>query len=178
MTEPTPQNSPSTGTDPTPKARKCPRWIRVSLFVSVALNLLVVGMVVGAAVRNDGRHGRPAELGAGADAGLGPYAQALTRPQRQALGDAFAKQAPRLRENTTALRAQIAEMLTLLRATDFDPAAFAASMDSAQARLSERQNLALGAVVDQVGQMSAQERTEFADRLERSFKRKPMRRRR
>ena len=47
----------------------------------------------------------------------------------------------------------------------------------AQARLTERQTLAFDAVIDQIGQMTVEERVAFADRLERSFRRKPPRRR-
>jgi len=160
-----------------PTSAGCPRWVKVTLFTSVALNLLIVGAVVGAVLRNDGRHGRPASVATGVDASVGPFAQALTRDQRKAVGDVLSENGPKLQAGSRAVRAQLAEMMGILRSEDFDPEAFSASVAMAQARLTERQTLAFDAVIDQIGQMTVEERVAFADRLERSFRRKPPRRR-
>lgn len=169
--------TPNQTSKPAAGGKGCPRWIRIALFVSVAANLLIVGAVAGALLRNDGRHGRPADIGAGVNTGLGPYAQALTREQRKALSQAIAGKSGPLGDNAKALRAQVRRILDILRDSDFTPGALQTELQEAQARLTERQAIALAVVVEQISQMSAEERAGFADRLERSFKRKPPRRR-
>ena len=71
-------------TDTTPPAdRRTPTWVKVLLAVSLALNLLVAGIVVGARF-GDGPHGhdgRPGPRG-GFDPALGPFSRALPEPYR------------------------------------------------------------------------------------------------
>lgn len=156
---------------------RCPKWVRVALFLSVALNLLVVGAIAGAVMHNDGRHGRPATLHGNLDASVRPFAQALTAQQRKAVGEALRENGPRVQAGAGAVRARLEEMLAVLRADEFSAEAFSDSIMAARAGLNEQQDLAFGAMIAQISAMDMEERMEFADRLERSFRRTPPRRR-
>ncbi len=100
---------------PPPTARR--GWLRVALIVSLMLNVLIVGAVAGVALR---------ERAAPRDVGLGPFAGALSKEDRRAIGAAVRAERPKLRETMRAEREDRAALLAVLRAEPFDPAAFAA----------------------------------------------------
>ncbi len=102
--------------------------MKIALALSVALNLLVAGVLAGAALRG----GPPRELG------FGPFAAALTEDDRAALKREFRARMPDLREMRRGQRAAMAGVLAALRADPFDPAALAAAMDGAAARMGDR----------------------------------------
>lgn len=146
--------------DPTsaPVARS-PLWMRVLLGVSLALNLLVAGLAVGAFARMGGpggAHPAPRSLG-------GAMYRALPREDRRdLLQQVRASDKPR----TPGRVAQAEEIATVLRATPYDGAAMQVvvmrQLDGRQAWQTAMQ----AAWLERVAAMSPQERAAFADRLE------------
>lgn len=157
-----------TATDPTP-IYKTPGKVKALLIVSLALNLLVAGLVAGAWLR-DGRPG-----GRDRDPGFGPFGEALSDADRRELRRAFMARMPEMRENRAALRADMQGVVTALRAEPFDAAALSAAMDAALARMAGRIEVGQELLVDRITAMDEAERVAFADRLEAALKRGPRR---
>jgi len=143
--------------------------IRALLFVSLALNLLVVGLVAGALLRfqrGDTMAGPP--LG---DLGYGPFAQALTREQQGELRKDLVSRAGDLRDNRAEIRDDIEAFLTALRATPYDPVAVRTIAERQQERLSARQQIGQQILMDRIDAMTDHQRAEFADRLKQQLRR-------
>ena len=139
------------------------RWVKITLVVSLALNLLVVGGVAGAALsggkwRDHGQH-RMAPVG-------GPLTRALTETDRRAIGQAM-REARRGEPNHREIhRAAFNGLLDDLRAIPFE-------RDAAEARLREIRTVVEGKLtlgqtllLDRLEQMTDAERAAYADRLE------------
>lgn len=144
------------------------RWQRVALAVSVALNLAVVGVVVGSRLRDE-----PARPVALRDVGFGPYAAALTEEDRAALRRALSARGPELRGARSAMRADMAEVAALLRADPFDAAALRQVMERGAARSAEVIALGRLLLLDHVRSMTPEARRAFADRLDEAARRGP-----
>lgn len=158
-------------TDTPPKAAKSGRWIKWALFVSLALNLLVVGVVVGAGASNRSAEKRPEPSRIARSLGLGPYGDALTKSQMSDLRPALSKRLPDIRNSRRNLRRGVSETVQLLRAEPFDPDAFEAIMNAQGAAAFKLQETGRAILVERVIAMSAEDRAVFADRLEKATKR-------
>ncbi|MEO0938575.1 MAG: periplasmic heavy metal sensor [Pseudomonadota bacterium] len=140
--------------------RRTPLWLRITLAVSLALNLLIVGMVVGVFVRFGG--GPPPR--AAVDFAV-PYVRALAPAQRRAVfrdvrargEDAPMRRAARARSYATVVEA--------LRAQPFDPAALKALVRAQAEGAAQLQRTAQAAWLGLVAQMSDAERAAYADRV-------------
>jgi uncharacterized membrane protein len=148
---------------PTPPVR-APRWMKITLGLSLALNLLVAGMVGGAVLgRGHDRHdGLRSERFTSGDALVRALSPDDRRAVRRALG-------PR-GKTFAAQRAQMAtasdRMVALLRSTPFDAAAFGDAID-ARARLgADLADAGQAALIAQIATLSQAQRNAYADRLE------------
>jgi uncharacterized membrane protein len=160
-------------TDQTPPPASTGRWLRIALAVSLAINLGIVGMLAGAMFR----HGGPPNGATMArDVGFGPFTEALSKEDRLELRRAFLAAAPELRDSRKAVRADFAELLAQLRASQFDADALRAVFDRQSARNAERMELGQRLILDLVVGMKPEARAAFADRLERSLAKGPKRR--
>lgn len=153
-----------TAADPNPAPRMSGR-VRALLVVSLALNLLVAGLLAGAWLR-DGPPG-----GTGRDPGFGPFAEALSDTDRRELRRAFMAHMPEMRENRAAMRTDMQGVLAALRAQPFDAAALETAMDAALSRMADRIGVGQRLLVDRISAMDAAERGAFADRLEAALSR-------
>ena len=157
-------------TTPEPAAPKRLTGTRIVLYISLALNLLVLGLVLGAA----SHMWRSPEMRADRamrDGGFSPYVAALSPEDRRAyIRDIFAR-AGDLRQNREAVRQEVETLLAILRAPDFDRAAFAASLESQSAKLEERRVAGIELFVARVSEMSAEKRQALADRIEQGMRR-------
>lgn len=140
--------------------RKPPRmrpWLRGLLAVSLALNLAVAGMAIGAAIRFGGPdHARPPlPLGALLYRELPPEDRRALRDDR--LGSREERAARR--------RADAAELDAALRAMPFDPARMEAFLAEQARRHGDLERGMRAAWMRQVGQMSPEDRAAYADRL-------------
>lgn len=155
------------------KGKSSSGWIRIILFLSLAANLLVVGLVAGAVLRHDrdgwaDRH-RPnlRELG------YGPYGQALSQADRREISRAMNNRSGDLKANRAAFRKQVTTLLDALRARPFDPELVQSVIVNQQEKLFERQEIGRQLLLDRIKAMDNRERAAFADRLERSLRRGP-----
>ncbi len=145
------------------------RWMRIALFASLAVNLLIVGLVAGA-LWHGGRMMPPRE------AGFGPFEAALDKDDRAALRRAFVARAGELGRPRREMRAQMNAILAALRATPFDAAALSQAMEAAVARTEARLQLGQSLMADHLTALTDAERAAFADRLEAALRRGSTRR--
>ena len=151
---------------PPPPATRSPRWMRIALIVSVALNMLILGFVGGAAW-NFGRHGWR-------DHG-GQRIERFIAMQPAAAQDAIRSSWQRAREKRRELRNRMREsrrkMTQILTADPFDRSAYDAERAQALATLAELRGARLDAIADIAGTVPAAQRRAFVEALEHRWHR-------
>lgn len=152
--------------DDTPRA---PRWMRLLLIVSLGLNLLVAGAVVGVVLRG----GPPPRLAEG----VSPLIGALPEADRRAILREVRERGPDIRENRGRLRDAFQSVLSEIRAEPLNPEALKAALDAQDSALKARFVIGREAVVARLAAMSHDDRMAFADRLEDMVRRGPHQRR-
>ncbi|MGC9369235.1 MAG: periplasmic heavy metal sensor [Paracoccaceae bacterium] len=150
------------------------RWVKLALVLSLAVNLLVVGLVAGTGLNRLHDHDRHHPPG-GELIDYGPYARALSPEGRDRLRAAFRARRPEFRANREALRAGFAELLAALRATPYDPGRAAAVLEAQQGRVEAQTALVRGLLLEHLAGLSDAERAAFADRLETVLRHGPPR---
>jgi uncharacterized membrane protein len=141
-------------------------WIRVLLVGSLAMNLLVVGLVAGVMVR-----GGPFGGGPSGREPVTPYTRAIAETDRGALRRELGR-ALRNRDGTRGeVTAAYKEALSILRADPYDAAAMEAILRK-QAELTDRRRRQGEAfLAGYLARMSIDERHAYADRLEDEIER-------
>lgn len=136
-------------------------WVRVVLVVSVTLNLLVAGVVVGGllADRSPMRH-LPGEVS------FGPLTEALSEADRVALRRAAQGEGASLRAMRQAAGEDLARFVAALRAEPWDEAGVRAAFAAQRARAAERGQFGERLLLARIAAMTSEERQAFADRLE------------
>lgn len=157
--------------EPNAAPAKTPRWIKIALGVSLALNLAVVGMIAGAAVRQGDGGGGPRSSGFGAY-GL-PYMIALPRAERRAVVRAIKSDQQAGLPDRAARRALYQEVLAALRAEPFDAGALTQALGQQTETTIAVQKVAQGAWLEVVSGMTHAERTAYAADVEAVLKRGP-----
>ncbi len=156
------EGTPKSGADRPARSRV---GLRVILFVSLALNLAVVGLLVGAYLnmsRGDDHPGRISR-----DLGLSPYLYVLDSEQRRELQKAAAARKGDLRSGRAEWKKAYAESLEVLRSEPFDVDRFRDLMNR-QARLADDgRRIGQEVVVVQISEMTAEARAALADKLEK-----------
>jgi uncharacterized membrane protein len=166
MTDPESQTPPSPTPAP-PAALTAPRWLKPALIVSVALNLAVAGLVLGAWIGDGHRGGMPRDMS------FGPFSAALNDQDLRALRKGLMDRAGEFSSSRKAARAEFETLLTALRADPFDPAAMKSALAAIETRNAERLQLGRSLIETRLIEMSPEDRQAFADRLERGLKRRP-----
>ncbi|MGR3503317.1 periplasmic heavy metal sensor [Pseudaestuariivita sp.] len=138
---------------------RAPRWMRVVLALSLAFNLVVVGLVAGVLLQ--GRHGPRSADGAMRM----PYIAALPPEARKALAQE-ARVQRRDRADGADRRVAFAESLALLRADPFDAGAFAEHIEAHLERSRPSHQAGRAALVAYLSGLPAEARAAYADRLE------------
>lgn len=141
-----------------------PRWVRIALAVSVALNLAVAGLAAGAWLREGPGHGMPRDMS------FGPFTEALSDSDRRELRRALGDRASEFREARQQMRADREALLAALRAEPFDPAAVDAALEAIVRRAGDRLDFGRDLIAGRILAMTAAERQAFAERLERGLK--------
>jgi uncharacterized membrane protein len=136
------------------------KGLRIALAVSVAANLAVVGMGIGAFM-----HGHDGPAGV-RELGFGPFTEALTRQDRQALRKALVAKLPEMMQVRQEVMQDTQALLAALRADPFVEAQLTAVMDAQRARMAQRFEVGQGLMRDLLLAMSPEARLAFADRLE------------
>ncbi|QDC10494.1 periplasmic heavy metal sensor [Oceanicola sp. D3] len=158
-------------------ARPRRRWVRVVLVLSLAANLAVAGLVLGAWITHDGKRGPDGPRGERdrivRELGFGPYSRAIPREGREGMKAAIEPHRGALRANRDALRGAFEATLTTLRSAPFDRAAMAAQMAAQRDAIAANQKIGHEILLDRLEAMTPEQRTAFADRLERGLGREP-----
>lgn len=147
---------------------------RIVLVVSLAVNVAVAGLVIGAVLKHGPRdHDRrppKSEI-----LSYGPYTSALTEDDREVLLDRLIGAHGEILDNRRAVKADFKRLLDAVRADPYDPDMTASILRDQQARVQKQIDLVSRVLLEQLTEMSAEEREEFADRLERVLRRGPPR---
>lgn len=147
-----------------PKKR---RWLLPLLFVSLAANLLIAGVVVGWSLSDD-RKDRPKGPIRGV---LGePFVRALPDEARQAIRRDILRERSRISESRDALRDRFQAFLVALRSDPFVPEDIARLLGEQRQVGITRQEFGEELLMRRLSEMSAEERSTYADRLEKQLK--------
>ena len=149
---------------PTPKKR---RWLMPLLFASLAVNLLIVGIVVGWS-QSDGRKDRPQGPIRGV---LGEtFVRALPQDARQAIRREIVNERARITESRDALRERFQAFLSALRSDPFMPEEVMRLLEEQREVGITRQKFGEELLMRRLNEMNAAERSLYADALEKQLK--------
>lgn len=157
-------------TDANPNAPITPAgrpWAKIVLVLSLGLNLLFLGLIGGAILR-DGPQGRPMMV---REVDFGSLTEALARDDRETLRRSFQRAAPELRGQRRDVQSDLAELMAVLRAPEFQRDKVEALFARHSERASRRQELGQQLMLDLLVAMPPDDRAAFADRLENAMKR-------
>ncbi|MEO0991608.1 MAG: periplasmic heavy metal sensor [Pseudomonadota bacterium] len=147
-------------------------WLKVLLAVSLSLNLLIAGAVIGIAVTGgpfrppgDGDPPRVVE------GNLGPLTFALTRDQRSDFRRELRANAREFAQLRRENRAAITDLVDQLRRDPLDAEAMVVTLDKLAAASSKRRAVGQQALIRQIEGMSASERSALADRIDQMLER-------
>lgn len=155
--------------DTVEKSRRTPMWLRLLLIGSLALNLLVVGVIAGALLSPDGPRAQRAQLAERVTAM--PFLRALESDDRRELFRGLRNQ-PAVQRAAEPMRVSPEVILTVVRAEPFDAEALAQIMEQQRRAGLDRQARGERALIVKLSEMSPSERAKYADRLEEAFERR------
>lgn len=143
------------------------RWMRVLLVVSLAVNLAVVGVVAGWALRHGGHHGHhPSRL----DMAGGPLTRALSDEDRREIGLRMRQVWRESGGNRAGFRSSFDALVVDLRAVPFDPDRVAERMREQREGFAARFEMGQEVLIAHLAAMSDADRAAYADRLEARIK--------
>lgn len=149
--------------DPTAAAPRRWPWMRIAFFASLGLNLVVIGLVAGLAIK--GPPGPPPG-GPGMEPGLRGYGDAMPEPFRRDLGKALRASRDDWSAPRDRIRQMRADLAAALTAEPYDPAAAARVLDEGTGLMTELSRRGSALVLEQIARMDAAERAEYARRLQ------------
>lgn len=135
---------------------------QIVLVFSLALNLLIAGLVVGAVASGRFQDGPPRSFNFGA----GPVAAALSPQERRQLARSMRRD--RVFRDVD-LRGRVETLTSVLRAEPFDQAAFGALLTEQTAQVTAMQETAQVALLATVAAMTPARRQAFADEVAREL---------
>ncbi len=146
------------------------RGLKVILAVSLALNLAVVGIVSGVALKSHGHDG--ARVPDVRELNFGPFSEALSRPERRDLLRGFIGDRAGLREMRGQIGGEFQAVFAAVRANPFDPAALDTALSLQTRSTVERLDRGRKSLQSVILAMTPEERAAYADRLERGLQRR------
>ncbi|WP_415184026.1 periplasmic heavy metal sensor [Phaeovulum sp.] len=138
-------------------------WVRAVFIVSLALNLVVLGVVAGGVIghaKHPPRH-RVSSIS------MGPFTASLSREDREALRRDAEAEGQDFRAMQRAARADYARLIAALRADPWNKAEVQAVLDGHRMRTLERIEIGGRLMFGRIAAMTPDERKAFADRLDR-----------
>ncbi|MGQ0610678.1 MAG: periplasmic heavy metal sensor [Paracoccaceae bacterium] len=143
---------------PAPRGAGGMKWL---LAASLAVNLAVAGLVIGAAMHGgfSGRGGMPRDMH------FGPFSDALPAGDREALARTLFERAPDMREMHRFMRQDLDLIIAALAKEPFDPAALDSALTAQARRVTDALSLSQQALKELLLAMTPQERQAFAKRL-------------
>lgn len=161
---------------PPPSTSTTQTWVKVALFVSLAINLLVVGLVVGSLMSPESPRKRNTDDHRALRGIVSePYVRALPDEARRDLARSVTQNRDDLRGVRSDMRARFESLLVALRSGEFDRAEISALLSGQRDAAFKRSEFGQELLLDQLEAMSASERAAYADALERNLP-KPRRR--
>lgn len=142
-------------------------WLRLVLFASLALNLIVIGLAVGVA-----RHGAPDKRLPHGDPFGGPYLGAMEKDDRRAI-IADLRKSGEGRRSRDEVRAEFDQIIAALRATPYRPEQVEAIIRGQFDDIQTRARTGTDAMLERLRTMDDAERAAYAGRLEEALKRGP-----
>lgn len=142
-------------------------WLRILLFASLAVNLLVVGLAVGVM-----RHGPPSAKLAHGDPFGGPYLRAMEKDDRREIYTSLRKDGEG-RRSRDDVRAEFNEVIAALRAVPYQAERAEAIILGQFNDIQSRAQSGTDAMLARMRNMSDEARQAYADRLEEALKRGP-----
>ncbi|MEJ6745601.1 MAG: periplasmic heavy metal sensor [Yoonia sp.] len=136
--------------------------LRTVLVVSLALNVAVIGAVVGLTLSGRSHAGPPQRM----SFEFGALGRVLDRDDRRAISEAMRRNGPRPLSRD-AVKLQLGAIAEALRAEPFDPDTLTGLIAELRNRSTRVQQNAQTAFVAHLTAMSADERATLADKLER-----------
>lgn len=148
-------------------------WLKALFALSLTLNLLVIGAIVGVRVGEFGpdRHPRSMHDRVRVDLALGPFARSLPEEARRDAMRMLDDRAGAHKLSRDALAQQFTDMLAILRSEPFDAEALGEIFDAQSDSARGRAVIGRDVLLEQIETMSDEERARYADRLERGFQR-------
>lgn len=142
------------------------RGLRILLIASLAVNIAVAGLAIGAAFNwKTGGPPRAFEFGSG------QLGRALAREDRRAIGEALRRD-PNLRlPSRSDVRRVTAQMAGIIRSEPFERDALEAIMGDLQGRVANVRGATSEMIIDRVAAMTPDQRATFADALEQGSER-------
>lgn len=144
------------------------RGVKIALALSLAANLLIVGLAVG--VFTQVQRAAPAmkfnESG-------GAYTRALTPQDRRSIGREMGERFRTILRDREPARADYERMIEILSAETFDREAAQAVLQSQAQVAQERRALSEELLLDRLAAMTPEERANFAARLTNTLQRPP-----
>lgn len=144
-----------------------PRWMKIALVVSLAINLAVIGLVAGAAV-NFRKDGGPQS---GRIDGPNPFLRAMTPDDARMMRRLLRPDANQLGTSREMGRTAMEAILAQLRSDAFSEPDLRAAFEQISTANAARAGLGEEAIVTYLLSLNASERARFADRLEESVRR-------
>lgn len=133
----------------------------VALALSLAVNLLLIGLIAGAMARGPaGRHGM-----IGGDAGFGPLTAGLSHADRRALRERYEALRPDFRAERAAMHEDFLALAQVLNAPEWDRAAAEAILARNGARTADRLREGQAVFLDYLDTLSPATRQALAARL-------------
>ena len=154
-------SDPNKNADAAKPARPKKRF-RIMLGVSLALNLLFVGAIVGAIATGGGKRGGPPDLRAVA----APYVAAFDLSTKRAMRKDMRAQLPTRKEAKAANKADYEAFLETVRTEPFDAVRAAAIMEKQFMRGAQFQSTGRKVAIERISNMSVEERKAYAERLQ------------
>jgi len=137
-------------------------WIKVLLVTSLAVNLAVAGLAIGAVLRHGDMMGhrtdRASQFG-------GPYTSALSREDRRAIWQQMRALHGERRPDRASIRAEFAAVVQALRADPYDPGLVRDIVERQFEAGIAWQQVGQALLLERIAAMSPAERAAFADRL-------------
>ena len=143
------------------------RGIRIALAVSLALNVLILGLVGGAVLNRPD----PGDAPALRVLGLGPFALVLPREARDDIRHRIERDLEEVRRERAQIGLSLMALRRALLADPFDREAASRALGQSRDAAAALQARGHGALLDTLEGMSLEERAAIADRLGRTLRR-------
>jgi len=137
-------------------------WVKAVFVLSVTLNLLVAGVLVGGFLGTERHPPRPP---GGGDMTLGPLGDAFSREDRDAMRRAAERAGNDFTTMRNTFRADMDRLIAALSASPWDEAAVREELAGMRARTLRRMELGEQVMLERLETMTPEERTAYAERL-------------